>query len=68
MEKVTSATIRRGLKRATAAMAIYLDDDPDPQDSLTDLLTDLQHWCRERNVDFENQLRVARSHFESEAK
>jgi hypothetical protein len=35
---------------------------PDTEDSVTDILADLQHFCTAKGIDFNNQLRVARDH------
>lgn len=38
----------------------------DREDVLTDLLGDLLHWCDRNGVDFDNELRKGRSHYEAE--
>ncbi len=35
-------------------------------DIATDLLADLEHWCRQERVDFDLALRRAQTHFEAE--
>lgn len=34
--------------------------------NVTDVLADLLHYCKFYGVDFDNQLRIARTHFEEE--
>ena len=38
----------------------------DPEDRLGDMLCDLMHYCRQNGIDFENELRRGRGHFEAE--
>lgn len=56
-------------ERAGEAMSHY--EPGCPQDCLTsevlvDFLCDLMHWARENDEDFEEALRLARTHFEAE--
>ena len=38
----------------------------DHEDSLSDLLGDLHHWCDRENVNFQNALDTARTHYQAE--
>lgn len=38
------------------------------EDSIIDLLDDLMHLCKAAGLDFYDQLRIARNHFEEELK
>lgn len=38
----------------------------DQSSDVTDLLTDIMHWCASRDLDFEDCARLATTHFESE--
>lgn len=38
----------------------------DRQDQLTDLLTDLMHWCKHERINFAKSLKSARFHFNFE--
>ena len=43
------------------------DSDGDIADeTITDLLTDLMHFCDEQGIDFESCLRMANMHYEAE--
>ena len=35
---------------------------------LVDTLTDIMHWATQKNVDFDDALRIARDHLDTEAK
>lgn len=50
-------------ERFAGTLSLYPEDE---HSNVVDLLADLLHWCREKGVDFEDTLRVARTHFESE--
>jgi|SRR5580765_949921 len=36
------------------------------EDAVTDILADLKHYCKRREIDFDNQLRIANDHFQCE--
>lgn len=63
-EYIEKADKTRG-KKAYEAMAEY-DEGGDSETDVTDLLAGLMHFCGCRGIDFDNQLRVARNHFEEE--
>ena len=45
-------------------------DDPDgdtTDETITDLLADLMHFCDEQGIEFDSCLRMANSHYNSEA-
>ena len=48
--------------RASMAMIQYGGDESD----VTDLITDLLHYCRIEGADFDDHLRIARNHFNDE--
>jgi hypothetical protein len=41
--------------------------DADPKSAVTDILTDLQHWCHRNEIQFDTCLRIARDHFSVES-
>jgi hypothetical protein len=43
-----------------------MEYDDDEQTAVVDLLTDLQHFCVQFEVDFEQALELARVHFDAE--
>lgn len=54
---------------AIASACFARGDAPDyGEDSLTDLLADLRHFCAAHGLDYERCERVAAMHFEAEAK
>ena len=48
-----------------AAYCVPLSGD-DPQDIATDILADLQHWCRAAHIDFGRSLYLAGLHVAAE--
>jgi hypothetical protein len=36
------------------------------EDGVTDILADLMHYCQRAEIDFDNQLRIARGHYNCE--
>jgi len=42
------------------------DTGTDREDSVSDLLGDLMHWCDRNDTDFDNELRRARAHYAAE--
>lgn len=57
----------RRARRAAAALAAYRRrTGADPQDAVSDLLTDLLHWCEHFGPAFSEALDRARSHYAAE--
>ena len=57
----------RRARRAAAALAAYRRrTGADPQDAISDLLTDLMHWCEQFGPAFPAELHRARSHYAAE--
>lgn len=66
----TELNIQR-LKYARAALKGYYKaakekDEGTPEEALTDLLSDLLHWARDKEVDFEACLRMSRNNYIAE--
>lgn len=55
-------------KRALRALSDYLDGGNEAVDSVTDLLTDLRHFCHANGIDMANCDRIAHSHYLVELK
>ena len=60
-------------RRAESAVEAYLEATPpvwqqSEQEVLCDLLTDLRHYCALNRLDFEEAIRLSRSHFHIERK
>jgi hypothetical protein len=55
----------RRIQRAMKTVPEY-DWTTENEDAVTDLLADLQHLCAAKGWDFDNCVRVSRSHFEAE--
>lgn len=55
-------------QRAHEAILTYddVDTDEDPATVLTDLLSDLMHWCNRHDVDFDDVLRRSKDHYWAE--
>jgi hypothetical protein len=66
---MTPTTTRIYRRRAQAVLDAYSDlVSPSPlPELLTDLLTDLRHWCDGQNVDFEQCLDLSAMHHGAEA-
>ena len=66
---MTSIGIRIRRCRAQAAIGAYSDLVPPSTlpDTITDLLTDLRHWCDAQNVDFARSLERSQLHHQAEA-
>jgi hypothetical protein len=63
----TTATIATRVQRIAQIADAYTSvSGDDPQDFVTDLLTDLQHWCEAHSVRFTASLTYARGHFVAE--
>ena len=57
----------RRARRAAAALAAYRRrTGADPEDAVSDLLTDLMHWCDRLGLAFPEALGRARSHYAAE--
>lgn len=57
----------RRARRAAAALAAYRRrTGADPEDAVSDLLTDLMHWCEQSGQAFPEELDRARSHYAAE--
>ena len=61
------------VKMALKACAVFNDEAIDPkmeaedlEEAVIDLLTDLQHLCAKRALDFNSMLKQARGHFKDE--
>lgn len=65
MSKILSVNQERA-ERAGRALDLYSVETVERDDALTDLLTDLQHYCHSQNMDWEGALEVAEMHFRSE--
>lgn len=66
MKKVT-----RSILAATAAVKmhqVFLGDEEshDQQDNLTDLLTDLRHWAKDKGLNMNNAVNSSYHHFNAE--
>jgi len=55
--------------RAQTALAAFDDDYIDPLETTTmrDLLADLMHLAKKNSVNFEEELRIAKEHFQTES-
>jgi len=53
-------------EKARYALYPYFEADPDELANLTDLLTDLMHYSKLAELDFESAMRIAEMHFEEE--
>jgi len=51
------------VERAALALAELYGDEP--RADVTDLLTDLRHYCSDREVDFEQCLRLSETHYQA---
>lgn len=61
---MNAATSQR-IKRARAALNT-VENNGDMADNLTDVLANLLHLAKDQGLDFDNHLRIARTHFEAE--
>jgi hypothetical protein len=66
----TELNIQR-LKYARAALKGYYKaakekEEGTPEEGLTDLLSDLRHWARDKEVDFDASLRMSLSNYNAE--
>lgn len=61
----SQAYLNAGPLRAERLAGILLYPE-DEHSNVVDLLADLLHWCEANGVDFEDTLRISRTHFESE--
>lgn len=54
--------------RATQIDLVLQDysNETDPTTNLIDLLADAMHWCAVNEIEFDEQLRIARMHFDHE--
>ena len=57
---------RIGCVMQSYCLALEERDFNNDQDDITDLLTDLMHFCQLNEYDFEESLRMARIHYEAE--
>lgn len=53
---------RRCAIKADKAVALYRQKYEHDDTALTDLLTDLMHWCDSNKIDFHDTVRVAKNH------
>jgi hypothetical protein len=69
MTMTTNANQRR-IASAQAAMSAHQRvagcAQPDPQETLIDLLTDLRHWAAASGINFQDAVRISDDHFEAE--
>ena len=63
---IAASNARLGLRAAKALKCYCEIPGTDPENAVTDLLTDLMHLSDIERVDFETMLRLARSHHEAE--
>jgi hypothetical protein len=64
---MTAPTNQARTKWAGTALDAYRRETGcDTEDSLTDLLADLMHWCDRSDVDFAATLHGARGHYDVE--
>ena len=59
------------LKNAAKALKVYIsaaDPNDEIEEHVIDLLADIQHYCDTFGIDFNNCLRIARDHFNTEKK
>lgn len=56
----------RMVKRATKALHEYAECDCDKEANVTDLLTDLRHYCDEHGIDYAEQDKRAYAHYVAE--
>lgn len=59
-------TNKQRIAKAKNALKTYHDGD-DLQSPVVDLITDLQHYCKKHNIDFDNALTIANGHFRTES-
>lgn len=54
--------------RAARLMELASDiwGNGDPVDGLTDILTDLRHFCADRKISLARALRISKAHYEAE--
>lgn len=45
---------------------MYEGGDTPTSEDITDLLTDIMHWCKKNDVDFDDCLAAAQEHYEEE--
>lgn len=68
--RLTQMNVRRKhwAKAALIAFAAQTGQlfEYDENDIIGDFLANLMHYCEQRNVDFDERLRIGRSHFEAE--
>ena len=61
-------TFKRRLERATLSLNAYpADDSNDTESVITDLLTDLRHYCEFHGLDYERFDGLATHHFNAES-
>lgn len=63
----TTTNLQRAAWAETAILAFTRMSGTEREESLVDLLTDLMHWARFSNFDFDAALDLARMHYGIEA-
>jgi len=58
--------IKEWRQRALTHVRPLLDHVDEDEVVVRDTIANLMHWCDERSIDFEDELRIARANFEAE--
>ena len=68
MEITNAERAKRAAQTLEAYKRAYAAPDCDMHEAMTDLITDLLHLARTKNIDPERTLAMAQYHFETETK
>jgi hypothetical protein len=73
MSRITNKDRALRIVRIIETIEPYNEDDMDWQQGITDIMTDIMHFCEQmkadphgNDLDFEKELEMARRHFETE--
>jgi len=66
-EPITNRIRAERIDAALAAYRSHVGDGPaEPDEAVTDLLTDLRHYCDRENLDIADRDRLAEIHYQAE--